>query len=217
MTCSYSLLLQKEQLNSNQHLQRQVLSSNVAGKINYRRENSLEFKEEIAPTPKEVASGNSNTRNTPSHISVTDQHEQRLNDLENRVTLHGLLLMENTLFRQNIRRLSVAFCDVSNKVDRIQHTLDCQQRDFGAFQENLNALKNEQINLQARFNRLLESPLQRGELARLNRSMEVIHERIERLEHHSRSHGGMLANTANRLTALANWMRREGILDIQRV
>jgi len=125
--------------------------------------------------------------------------------------------MENPLLRQNIRRLSVAFCDVSNKVDRIQHTLDCQQRDFGAFQENLNALKNEQINLQARFNRLLESPLQRGELARLNRSMDVIHERIARLEHHSRSQGGMLANTANRLTALANWMRREEILDIQRV
>jgi len=193
-----------------------VLSSNAASKINYRRENSLEFKEEIAPTPKEMASGNSNTRNTP-HNSVTDQHEQRLNDLENRVARHDLLLMENPLHWQNIRRLSVAFCDILKKVDRIQHTFDCQQRDFGAFQESLNALKNEQSNLQARFNRLLESPLQRGELARLNRSMEVIHERIERLEHHSRSHGGMLANTANRLTALANWMRREEILDIQRV
>lgn len=194
-----------------------MLSSNAASKINCRRENSLEFKEEIAPTPKEVTSGNSNTRNTPSHISVTDQHEQRLNDLENRVARHDLLVMENSHLRQNISRLSVAFCDVSKKVDRIQHTLDYQQRDFGAFQENLNALKNEQINLQARFNRLLESPLQRGELARLNRSMEVIHERIARLELHSRSHGGMLANTASTLTALANWMRREEILDIQHV
>jgi len=57
--------VKKEQLNFTKHLQREVLSSNAASKINYRRENSLEFKEEIAPTPKEMASGNSNTRNTP--------------------------------------------------------------------------------------------------------------------------------------------------------
>ena len=47
------------------------------------------------------------------------------------------------------------------------------KRDFDAFQENLNALQNEQIDLQARSKRLLESPLQDGEFARLNRIMEV--------------------------------------------
>lgn len=224
MTCSNSLLLQKGQLNVTQPLQRQVpflLSSNVASKIKNCRINDLEFKEEIAPSQKEVASGNSDTRNTFSRnsLDVTDQHEQRLNDLENRVAQHDLLIKENCLLRQDIRCLTDAFRDVSNKVDHVQRTLDCQKRDFDAFQENLNALQNEQFNLQARFNRLLESPLQQGELARLNRNMEVIHERIVRLERYSRSHGGMLANMANSVTALADAVRHVEILgvDIQRI
>jgi len=214
------LLLQKEQLNVNQLLQQQVpflLSGSKAGKIRNSRENSLEFKGEIAPTPKEVTLGNSDSRNTSSRKSVADQNEQRLNDLENRVAQHDLLIRETPLLRQRIRHLSDAFRDVSNKVDQVQHTLDCQKRDFDDFQGKLNALQNEQFNLQARFNRLLESPLQRGELARLNRSMEVIQERIERLEHYSRSHGGMLANMANTVTDLADAVRRVEILDIQRV
>lgn len=213
------MLLQKEQFNVNQLLQRQVphlLSGNKVSKINS-RENSLEFKGEITPTPKEVTSGNSDTRNTSSRNSVTDQHEQRLNDLENRVAQHDLLIRENSLLWQNIRHLFDAFGDVSNKVDQVQHTLERQKRDFDAFQGNFNALQNEQINLQARFNRLLGSPLQHGELARLDRSMEVIQERIARLERHSRSHGGMLANMANAVTDLADAVRRVEILDIQRV
>ena len=221
MICSNSLLLQKEQFNT-QFLQRQVpflLSSSKASKIKNSRENSLEFRGQIAPIPKEVASGNSDTRNTSSRNAVTDQHEQRLNDLENRVAQHDLLIGENSLLWQNICHLSDAFRDVSNKVDHVQHTLDCQKRDFDAFQENLSALQNEHITLQARFNRLLESPLQHGELARLNRSMEVIQERIARLEGYSRSHGGMLANVANTLTALADAVRPVQILgvDIQRI
>lgn len=220
MTCSNSLLLQKEQLNVNQLLQRQVpllLSGNKVSKIKNSQENSLEFKGEITPTPKEVTSGNSDTRNTSSRNSVTNQHEQRLNDLENRVAQHDLLIREIPLLWQSICHLSDAFRDVSNKVDCVQHTLDCQERDFDTFQENFSALQNEQINLQARFNRLLESPLQHGELARLNRSMEVIQERIARLERYSRSHGGMLANMANTVTDLADAVRRVEILDIQRV
>ena len=196
-----------------------MLSSNVATKIKYCRENGLEFKEEIAQSPKEVASGNSDTRNTSSRNSVADQHEQRLNNLENRVAQHDLLIREIPFLRQRIRHLSDAFRDVSNNVDRLQSTLDCQKRELDAFKENLNALQNEQINLQIRFNRLLESPLQHGELARLNRNMEVIQERIAQLEGYSRSHGGMLANIANTLTALAGAVRRAGILgvDIQRL
>ena len=190
-----------------------MLSSNVASKIKYCRENSLDFKEEIAPSPKEVASGNSDTRNTSSRNSVADQHEQRLNDLENRVAQHDLLIRKIPFLRQDIRHLSDAFRDVSNKVDRLQRTLDCQKRDFDTLKENVNALQNEQINLQVRFNR------QHGELAMLNRNMEVIQERIARLEGYSRSHGGMLANIANRLTALADAVRRAEILgvDIQRL
>ena len=221
MTC-YSLLQQKEQLNFND-LQRQVpilLSGSKVSKIKNSRENSLQFTGEISPTPKEVTSGNSDTRNTSSRNSIIDQHEQRLSDLENRVAQRDLLIKaENTLLWQNIRHLFDAFHDVSNKVDQVQHTLDCQKRDFDTFQEDLNALHNEQINLQDRFNRLLESPIQHGELARLNRSMEVIQERIQRLERYSQSHGDMLANMANRLTALADAVTREQILgvDIQRV
>lgn len=222
MICSYSLLLQKEQLNVNELFQRRVpllLTGSKAGKIKSSRENSLQFTGEIAPIAKEVTSGNSDARNTSSRNSITDQHEQRLSDLENRVAQHDLLISENSLLRQNIRHLCDAFHDVSNKVDQVQHNLDCQKRDFDAFQENLNALQNERIHLQDRFNRLLESPVQHGELARLNRSMEVIHERIERLERYSRSHGGMLANMANTLTALADAVTREQILgvDIQHV
>ena len=217
MTCSYPLLLQKEQLNVNELLQRQVpflLSGSKASKIKNSRENSLQFTGEIAPTPKEVTSGNSDTRNTSSCNSITDQHEQRLSDLENKVAQHDLLIRENSLLRQDIRHLCDAFHDVSNKVNQVRHTLDCQKRDFNAFQENLNALQNEQMNLQDRFNRLLESPVQRGELARLNRNMEVIQERIARLEGYSRSHGGMLANMANALTDLANAARPAQILGV---
>ena len=221
MTCSYSLLQQKEQLNFND-LQRQVpilLSGSKVSKIKNSRENSLQFTGEIAPTPKEVTSGNSDTRNTSSRNSIIDQHEQRLSDLENRVAQHDLLKAENSLLWQNIRYLFDAFHDVSNKVDQVQHTLDWQKRDFDSFKQNLNALHNEQINLQDRFNRLPESPVQLGEFARLNRSMEVIQEKIQRLEGYSQSHGGMLANMANRLTALADTVRRVGMLgvDIQRV
>lgn len=203
MTCSYLLLLQKEQLNVNEILQRRVpilLTGSKASKIKNSRENSLQFTGEISPTPKEVTSGNSDTRNTSSRNFITDQHEQRLSDVENRVAQHDLLIRKNSLLCQNIRHLFDAFHDVSNKVDRVQHTLDCQKRNFDAFQENLNALHHEQINLQDRFNRLLESPVQHGEFARLNRSMEVIQERIARLEGNSRSQGGMLANMANALT-----------------
>lgn len=222
MTCSYSLLQQKEQLNFND-LQRQVpilLSGSKVSKIKNSRENSLQFTGKIAPTQKEVTSGNSDTGNTSSRNSITDQHEQRLSDLENRVAQHDLLIRaENCLLWQNIRHLFDAFHDVSNKVDQVQHTLDCQKRDFDAFQENLNALHNEQINLQDRFNRLLESPVQHGEFARLNRSMEAIQDSIQQLEHYSRSHRGMLTNMANRLTALATAVRRVGMLgvDIQPV
>ena len=221
MTCSNSSFLQKEQLNVNQLLQRQVpflLSGSTASKIKKSRESSLELEGEIAPTPKELTSGNSDTRNTSSRNSVTDRLEQRLNDLENRVAQHDLLIRENALLRQNIRHLSDAFRDVSTKVFQVQHTLDCQKRDFDAFQGKFNALQNEQINLQARLNRLLESPLQHEELARLNRIMEVIQERIERLERCSRSQGGMLANMADAVTALANAVRDGQILGvIQRV
>lgn len=218
MTCSNSLLLQKEQLNVNQLLQRQVpflLSGSTASKIKKSRENSLDFKGEIAPTPKELTSGNSDTRNTSSRSSVSGQLEQRLNDLENRVAQHDL---ENYHLWQSIRHLSDAFRDVSTKVDQVRHTLDCQKRIFDAFQGNLNVLQNEQINLQARFNRLLESPHQHGELARLNRSMEVIQERIARLERYSRSQRRMLANMADKLTTLADAVRDGQIIGvIQRV
>lgn len=178
----------------------------------------MEFKEEIAPTLKEVAAGNCDTRN-PSSRNVFDQHEQRLSDLENRVAQHDLVLRENFLLRQDICHLTDAVRDVSYKVDRIQHTLECQKRDYDTFQGNLIALQNEQINLQARFSRLLESPLPLGELARLNRSMEVIQEKILRLERHSRSHGGMLTDMANSVSAMADTLRHVRVLgvDIQRV
>ncbi len=178
----------------------------------------MEFKEEIAPTLKEVAAGKCDTRN-PSSRNVFDQYEQRLSDLENRVAQHDLVLKENFLLRQDICSLTDAVRDVSYKVDRIQHTLECQKRDYDTFQGNLTALQNEQINLQARFNLLLQSPLSHGELARLNRSMDVIQEKILRLEQHSRSHAGMLTDLSNSVIALANQVRHVTILgvDIQRI
>ena len=181
----------------------------------------MKLKEEIAPSLKEVAAGNCDTRNTSSrHDSdVTEQHEQRLNDLENRVAQHDLLLRENSFLREDIFHLTDAVRDVSNKVDHNQRILECQKRDYDTLLENLNALQIEQINLQTRFNRLLESPLPHGQLARLNRSMETIQVKIVRLERHSRSHGGMLANVADSVTALADTLRHVRVLpvDIQGV
>ena len=211
-----SLLPQKEQLNVPQPLQRQL---NFLLPNKNSPENSMEFKGESGPS---LAAENCETRikSSPNVLAdFMDQYERRLKDLENKVTEHDL---ENDLLKQNIRHLTDAVRDVSNKVYHIQRTLEFQKREHDAFQGNLNALQIEQIDLQARFNRLLESPLPQAELARLNRSMEVIQEWIVRLERHSRSHGGMLTNLANSVTALANQVSRVrhvttlGV-DIQRV
>ena len=179
----------------------------------------MEFKGESGPS---LAAGNCETRITSSRSVFADfmeQHEKRLNDLENKVAQHDVVLRENFLLKQDVRHLADAIRDVSNKVYHIQRTLECQKREYDTFQGNLNALLNEQINLQARFNSLLESPLPQAELVRLNRSMEVIQGRILRLERHSRSHGGLLTNLTNSITALANQVRHVTILgvDIQRV
>ena len=202
-----SLLLQKGQLNVTLPLQRQVsflLSANIEGKNRNSRENSTEFKEMAFMR-------NTSSQNFPN---VTDQHEQRLNDLEHKVAQHDQLIKENLLLKEDIDRLTNAFHDVSNKVDHIQRTLVCQQKYYDAFQAKFNSLQTEQTILQSRFDRLLATPLQPGELARLTRNMEVIQERLRRLEEHSQSHGTMLANISVSVTALANAVRHVRILGV---
>jgi len=167
--------------------------------------NEVGIKEKIASSSKAVSAGNSDSRSVSSpgsfEVPITEQHEQRLNDLESKF---DLLLQENLERRQENRYLTNVIHDVNRKVDELSRAIFCHSNHYDRFQASLNALQNDQINLQAQFNRFIENPLSHEDRARLVRHVEIIQERIRRLEQHILSHGNMLTDISTSVTSLAN-------------
>jgi len=167
--------------------------------------NELGIKEKIASSSKDVSAGNSDARSVSSlcsvEVPITEQHEQRLNDLESKF---DLLLQENLQLRQENRHFTNVMHDVNRKVDELSRVIFCQNNHYDMFQARLNALQNDQINFQAQFNRFLENPLSHEHRVRLVRHVEIIQERIRRIEQHVLSHGNMLTDISTSVTSLAN-------------
>lgn len=174
--------------------------------------NEVGIKEKIASSSKAVSAGNSDSRSVSSpgffEVPINEQHEQRLNDLESKF---DLLLQENLerrqenlQLRQENRYLTNVIHDVNRKVDELSRAIFCHSNHYDRFQASLNALQNDQINLQAQFNRFIENPLSHEDRARLVRHVEIIQERIRRLEQHILSHGNMLTDISTSVTSLAN-------------
>ena len=225
------LLLQKEELNN------LLPTCKVVG-----------VKEKIKPSVKELSAGNNDTRSASSicslEVQITEQHEQRLTNLENMFAQHDLIFKEhlqlkqdnlqlkqdnlqlkqdNLQFKQDNLRLNNELRDVTRKVDYIEEVLTnalrCQKDDYDFLQGHLNALQNEQVNLRAQFSRLMENPLSHEERDRLIRNMEAIQERIGRLERHLLSHRNMLTNISTSVRSLANAVASDRVpgVDIQPV
>lgn len=167
------------------------------------------MKETIAPSLKGTLAGNSDAPSASSlsslDVLITDQHEQRLNHLEERV---DLLSKEKVQLKQQIFHLTNVFYDVSCKVRLLKQALTrelCRQKEENdIIQANLNSLRNEQMNLQSQFDRVVANPLSQEERARFIRQMDAIQERIRRLEQHVLSHGNMLAEISTSVRSLAN-------------
>lgn len=170
-------------------------------------------KEKIKPSVKELSAGNNDTRSASSFCSlavqITEQHEQRLQNLENMVLQ---LKQDNLQLKQDNLRLNNELREVIRKVDYIE-----QVNDYDFFQ--VNALQNEQVNLRAQFNRLMENPLSHEERDRLIRNMEAIQERIGRLEQRLLSHRNMLTDISTSVRSLANAVASDRVpgVDIQPV
>lgn len=160
------------------------------------------MKETIAPSFKRTLAGNSDAPSASSlsslDVLITDRHEQRLNQLEDRV---DLLSKENFQLKQQILHLN-------HKVQLLEqahaHARCCKKEDDDIIQANLNSLRNEQMNLQSQFDYVMENPLSQEERARFLRQMDAIQERIRRLEQHILSHGNMLAEISTSVRSLAN-------------
>ena len=203
------LLLQKEEWNNTLPLSRKLnlfSSCNEVGEI-----------EQIAPPVKELTVGNADTQSTSSCHS----HEQRLNNIENRLAQYDLLFEENIRLKKSVQSLTSAFLDLKSKVDHIEHGLAnaLQTIGYDNFLGSLNALNIEQIHLQAQLNRLLENALSRDEQGRLMRHMEAMQGRIGRLEQHLLSHRNMLTNISTSVRSLANAVTSDRLpgVDIQPV
>lgn len=188
-------VMEKGQINAN--LPRQVnflLSGNMAGQNKNSTKNSLELKEEMNPSLNDTI-----TRNTASpRISapnVSDQHEQRLIDLENQVAYlthcfsnryqvtNDIAIVIQHLVSEN-DQLKNTVRDINNRVNQIQVHLNSHQANF-------NTLRNERSN-------------QREELVR-------IQERIRRLEEHANAQETMLRNVSDSIRGLATLTRSRDI------
>lgn len=188
-------VMEKGQINAN--LPRQVnflLSGNMAGQNKNSTKNSLELKEEMNPSLNDTL-----TRNTASpRISapnVSDQHEQRLIDLENQVAYlthcfsnryqvtNDIAIVIQHLVSEN-DQLKNTVRDINNRVNQIQVHLNSHQANF-------NTLRNERSN-------------QREELVR-------IQERIRRLEEHANAQETMLRNVSDSIRGLATLTRSRDI------
>ena len=211
------LLLQKEELNN------LLPTCKVVG-----------VKEKIKPSVKELSAGNNDTRSASSicslEVQITEQHEQRLTNLENMFAQHDLIFkvnlqlkQDNLQLKQDNLRLNNELRDVIRKVDYTEQVLTnalrCQKDDYDFLQGHLNALQNEQVNLRAQFSRLMENTLSHEERDRLIRNMEAIQERIGRLERHLLSHRNMLTNISTSVRSLANAVASDRVpgVDIQPV
>ena len=205
-----SLLFQKEQVNDTLPLSR---------KLNLPLAHGEDVKETIAPSLKRTLAGNSDAPSASSlsslEVLITDQHEQRLNRLEDRV---DLLSKENFQLRQQILYLNNVFDDMNRKVQLLEqalaHARFCQREDDDIIQANLNSLRNEQINLQSQFDRVMANPLSQEERARLIGQMDAIQERIGRLEQHMLSHRNMLAEISTSVRSLANAVASDRIPEV---
>lgn len=210
-----SLLFQKEQVNDTLPLSR---------KLNLPLAYGEDVKETIAPSLKGTLAGNSDAPSASSlsslDVLITDQHEQRLNQLEDRV---DLLSKENVQLKQQILYLNNVFDDMNRKVQLLEQALArarfCQREDDDIIQANLNSLRNEQMNLQSQFDRVMANPLSQEERARLIGQMDAIQERIGRLEQHMLSHRNMLAEISTSVRSLANAVASDRIpgIDIRPV
>lgn len=188
-------VMEKGQINAN--LPRQVnflLSGNMAGQNKNSTKNSLELKEEMNPSLNDTI-----TRNTASpRISapnVSDQHEQRLIDLENQVAYlthcfsnryqvtNDIAIVIQHLVSEN-DQLKNTVRDINNRVNQIQVHLNSHQANF-------NTLRNERSD-------------QREELVR-------IQERIRRLEEHANAQETMLRNVSDSIRGLATLTRSRDI------
>ena len=199
-------LLQKGHINAN--LPRQVnflLSGNIAGQNRNSAENCLEFKEELNPSLNDTMARNTaSSRNSVPNAS--DQHEQRLINLENQVAhLTRCILKQNQVINHiaNVNshlvsendRLKDAVRDVNNRLYRIQVSLNDHRMKHDDHQANFTTLQNEQRNRSAEF-------------ARLIRDMADAQERIRRLESHLNAQGTMLGNISDSVRDLAATLTR---------
>ena len=202
-------LLQKGHINAN--LPRQVnflLSGNIAGQNRNSAENCLEFKEELNPSLNDIMARNTaSSRNSVPNDS--DQHEQRLINLENQVAHLTRCFSEQnevTNYIANVNshlvsendRLKDVVRDVNNRLRHIQVSLNAHQMKHDDHQANFNTLQNEQSN-------------QSVELARLIRDTAAVQERITRLEGRVNAQGTMLRNVSDSVRGLATLTRRVDI------
>lgn len=202
-------LLQKGHINAN--LPRQVnflLSGNIAGQNRNSAENYLEFKEELNPSLNDTMARNTaSSRNSVPNAS--DQHEQRLINLENQVAHLTRCFSEQnevTNYIANVNshlvsendQLKDAVGDVNNRLRHIQVSLNAHQMKHDDHLANFNTLQNEQSN-------------QSVELARLIRDTAAVQERITRLEGRVNAQGTMLRNVSDSVRGLATLTRRVDI------
>lgn len=182
-----------------------MLSGNIAGQNRNSAENCLEFKEELNPSLNDTMARNTaSSRNSVPNAS--DQHEQRLINLENQVAhLTRCFLKQNQVTNHiaNVNshlvsendRLKDAVRDVNNRLHRIQVSLNDHRMKHDAHQANFTTLQNEQRN-------------QSAELARLIRDTADAQERIRRLESHVNAQGTMLGNISDSVRDLAATLTR---------
>lgn len=156
-------------------------------------------------------------------VPIADQHEQRLNDLENKVAQHDSVLKQQVSDLTNklcnayrkIGCLEEALHRVHGKVDYLEraiYRLSCRQKgDYDIYQANLTALHNEICNVQDQMNTSMVSPFPQEERARLMESIQGIQQRIGRLEQHVQSHGNMIGAISTSLTRVANAVESDRI------
>ena len=185
-----------------------MLSGNIAGQNRNSAENCLEFKEELNPSLNDTMARNTAcSRNSVPNDS--DQHKQRLINLENQVAHLTRCFSEQnevTNYIANVNshlvsendRLKDAVGDVNNRLRHIQVSLNAHQMKHDDHQANFNTLQNEQSN-------------QSVELARLIRDTAAVQERITRLEGRVNAQGTMLRNVSDSVRGLATLTRRVDI------
>ena len=199
----FIVFFQKEQLNSTLPLSRKLLPSS----------DEVDEKDKIALQLKEICGGNSDARSMspcPSlELPITDQHEQRLNDLENKVAQLNSVLKENRQLKQEVS-------DLTNELHRVHSKVGCLEQ---TFQANLRAVHDEIVNVQVQMSAFMISPFPQEERARLMESIQGIQQRIGRLEQHMQSYGNMIGAMSTSLTRVANAVERDRMpaVDIRRL